>query len=478
LLDSENLEKFRILKKVLNNVSYNGIPLFNAIKIPLEPAFRNNNFNKNRIILTIRGLLSFIRNIFTVYNCLDKTLFEKKFLIIVDHNRVNHIELARVVSTGFLPEEVGFITKNKFVFKKLQTEITQVGYVRRKFFFPSISFRHLEHQFQSFRLIYPIKVEIHIKILILNFILSAYKHIDLYERLLNNTQKAVVTVCDALMNEHIITSVAKKKGIKTYTLQHGMVGETFVPVVSDYIFVWGDISKNELIELGVPEKKVIVSGKPLLKRKVENCLSRKQEIRRNFTRKYNLNPLSPVVIYFATNWGDKENRGLIKTFSSIMNLEISTIIKLRPGHGEKEKSQYKEWLSEIVPGINPLFITEEDVFEIFTAVDLLVTSYSGAPVEALAFGTASVILDIYDYMELPKILPHYHDCLIVKDEKSLKQLISRLLDEGGYSETLEEKAKVSAIKYFGNIANTSSATELISQTIQSNVMKKQSESSQ
>lgn len=88
------------------------------------------------------------------------------------------------------------------------------------------------------------------------FLISLAKvNIDAIEVMLDDIDvKLVVTFCDALFEDSLITQVAKEKGIKTATLQHGQyhIVNKDVPenlalnnLVSDYLFSWGKATVNE-----------------------------------------------------------------------------------------------------------------------------------------------------------------------------------------------------------------------------------------
>lgn len=84
-------------------------------------------------------------------------------------------------------------------------------------------------------------------------------------------EKILITFFDSNFEENLLTQYFKEKGKKTITLQHGQYRcleegkedsniEAYKNFLSDYIFVWGEKTKNELLKVGIEEKKIKVVG--------------------------------------------------------------------------------------------------------------------------------------------------------------------------------------------------------------------------
>lgn len=76
---------------------------------------------------------------------------------------------------------------------------------------------------------------------------------------------------DVMSDQIMLIEYAKKKGIPTIVLQHGSKGTSRYyfpfnqPVLADKICVWGQAMKDRLLETGTPEKKIEITGTPLIK---------------------------------------------------------------------------------------------------------------------------------------------------------------------------------------------------------------------
>lgn len=86
------------------------------------------------------------------------------------------------------------------------------------------------------------------------------------------SDKFLMTFCDAMPHENILTQIAKKQGKKTFTLQHGQYrilnknnispdAEVYENFISDYMLVWGQATIDEFAKYGIDKSRLIVSGR-------------------------------------------------------------------------------------------------------------------------------------------------------------------------------------------------------------------------
>lgn len=87
-----------------------------------------------------------------------------------------------------------------------------------------------------------------------------------------NEAKSFVTWNDVYLVERKMIDFARKRGLKTFVMQHGRRGSSRYyppfnePIYADIMLVWGEADKNALVEAGHPENKIEVVGSPLLKK--------------------------------------------------------------------------------------------------------------------------------------------------------------------------------------------------------------------
>jgi len=114
-----------------------------------------------------------------------------------------------------------------------------------------------------------------------------------------------------------LVAIAKSLGKKTVLLQHGgfqnykfRISEPFNEnLLSDVICVWGERDKKNLLELGVPENRIFITGSPIFK---------------------HLKPKVPheKTIVFATEHGNEDIPENLCIAGTIRKLGINTITKL------------------------------------------------------------------------------------------------------------------------------------------------------
>lgn len=433
------------IKNLLDKYIYQGINFYDVIKTQVFLQLRNDDvYGKNNIKLFFERLLSFFWSILRDLIFFNRCELNNKYVFVIDHSREDLVTMELEVIQHFEKEEVIIFTENKKVYDKLKYENVPIYNTTK---ITSLSFNNIVSQLA---MLVKIAVKLMFKVDFCTFMgmmlvcVDGVKCIDRYRKILTPDIKSILTLCDAHMNENAITRVANEKGIPTYTLQHGLVNEQWLPVVSDKIFVWGEKTKNKLLDMHVPEEKIVIAGRLLLDKKMEECFSREKEIRHRFVRKWRLNPDKLIVAFFATNWGQKESRGFLETFTSILDLDVEGIVKLRSSNSEKDIKEHISWLNEMGRSEVPVLV-HEDIYEIFTAVDVLVTSHSGSAVEAMAFRSIPVILDLYEYMKYPETLAHYDDCVVVKSKEDLRSFIESII---GKKEEIKRRKRA----YFENIA--------------------------
>ena len=110
-------------------------------------------------------------------------------------------------------------------------------------------------------------------------------------------------------------------------------------------------------------------------------------------------------------------------------------------------SLYKSWIeSSKVENIEIVY--KEDINSVLAQTDLVVTFHSGVPIEAMAYDIPSVLLDVFEYIDLKKLMGHYEDCLIVNKEEEYVELIKKIIEIPDYYDSLVNDLKRIKPKYF------------------------------
>lgn len=456
-------------KESVGELQYRNVSVFGLLRLPAFLEFKNYYGIHHTSWQRLRGFLAIALRLAAglVYPLLRgikrgelKGLKDCDIVFVIDHNRPVLLEMSMEVFREFSDLKSALCTTDANIASKLRDQFAQTVIApesARQIFGGKEHWNSLWQFVRAAR-----KLNAYLLLSMVQSLVRSMQYVDFYRQLLaEGRPKAIVTLCDLHNHEFAVTSVANELGIHTYTLQHGMAPDA--PVISERIFVWGEVSRRELMKLGVAESKIVISGRLQLDNIVNSYLPRKNEVRAAFVEEYGFDPKKPIVVYFATNWGERENRGLFKCFSSILDQDVSILVKLRPNFGEVQRIQYQRWLQEWGARRVPIVI-EEDIYRIFTACDLLVTCHSGAAVEAMPFETVSVILDIFPEMNLSRLLPHYQDCVVVHSSQELDAFVDRICADPEYLISLKRQSMAKAGEYYANQKGRSS-TKLVSHEI-------------
>lgn len=230
--------------------------------------------------------------------------------------------------------------------------------------------------------------------------------------------KCIVTELDRTSIPSPLILSARKYGILTITLTHGIISEYgFTPLFADHIFCWGKFQMAQLISQGVEPGRISITGNPMFK--TFNLLADKRNINISGTIKVCL-AISPE--------GDGMNRLLIKNFiNAIQGCEhVIGIIKLHPNLNKKSFS----WVQSMSPSIQILESSDIKNSELFIAIDLLLIRYSGIANEALASGTPVVVLNPENIDELNVLqlaLTQSGGCELATNDKELIMIFKKVL---------------------------------------------------
>lgn len=428
------------LKLILEDLTNKFSPMLNSIRVPLALLLSERQNKRHStvdfLVDRISNLQFMLRALFSYKGKSRAFSVEPaKFVFVIDHNREPLIKVFIDLMEKIPDEDICIFTANKSVFRRLKrSEPYNVIYVNTL----------VNLRFKSIYYCREVMLEIlqkdpaasHFdKFSIFAALLKVDAYQALYENLLSSDVKSVVTLCDANLHEQVVSRVANKKLVKTFTLQHGMINALWFPIVSDHFFVWNEHTKVVCQDqYGVDQSKMIVAGNPFFESKTQ--FKKKSDI---FT-----------ITYIVTNWGEKENRELFKLFKKISYLDgIRLVVKLRPNPPFKMLAMYKSWMSELEKKkIDVRY--KENIGEILDQSNLLVTFHSGVPVDAMAYGVPSVLLDIFEEIRLDELVVHYDDCAVVRNEKDYIDLIVKIVSDDSFYQSLVGETKIARDKYLSN----------------------------
>jgi hypothetical protein len=282
----------------------------------------------------------------------------------------------------------------------------------------------------------------------------------------------VVTMSDRHPNEYVITEVAKNNNIRTYTNQHGWFGKAvlpaYLPIASEKIFVWGDRSREHLLENNVDEKKIVVAGNSKFDRVYMHYRVRREEIRNAFIDKYHLNPNKLVLTYISAGIAPpyisyKDAFELFECFCQSADLAFNLVVKIRPA--QDNAGVFRTWMKRLDVSEDRVLLYGEDLYEAFAATDIAVTSMTSAGIEAIGFGLTTIALNIIHGIDLKDFLSYNGDAIECNSRTEYRNTIERLFYDPEYFVREKIKAERASRKYFRNAENFNTS-EFISKYIQ------------
>ncbi|CAB1057772.1 hypothetical protein D1BOALGB6SA_2527 [Olavius sp. associated proteobacterium Delta 1] len=452
-------KKLEQLKKELRDIKYRNIDTYGIMKIPIWMLLRARYLLPHQTVRSkFKEFLWFIKELtrLIIYKkgCSNLSSNEprKHVIFILDHDQPTFLKMQFDLMKKFDCESLTIITFDKGLYPRNKSQFKNVYYTGEFEQTIHLTLSHLKTALKFIREIPIIRKEnLLFKLRCCRDLLIAMKWIDFYHNYLDiNAHKAIVTLSDLHCHENVITNVGNIKGVKTFSLQHGLVSANDIPVSSDRIFVWGEKTKRELVKYDVPEEKVVVAGYPSLDKILRKYSEKKEIIKQSYFKQYSQGVKKPIVTYIAGNFGPDEESKLFESFLSISDLDILPVVKLKATLGNKQIELYKQRIRRLPHKHNICLRINSDLHEILTATDILVGFVSSVVVEALPFSVICVVLDLFDYIDLKTMLPHYSDCQVVHNDRELRELIGRIISDPGYCSMLKNNSLSNSKKYFNN----------------------------
>lgn len=441
----------------LEGLTYEGVPVFHFLKITTYLHFKNRYLHQQwgRIHKCKSLAWQVVRQLW----CPDRIGPAQSFasagadyILVIDHYQPNFILLMLRMAVEFGEDRVLILTKDRRIEAELQGAFAGPCYTPTLERTMRVKPAHLRLLAVVYRKTPLFRNEgKFFTLACFADALTTMKMFDFYLTHLDPAQvQAVLTLSDVHPFETAVTKAAGEKGIPNFTLQHGVPEVMFTPVHSDRIFVWGEKSRQDLLRLGVPPEKIVISGCPLLDEAAAKCKASAPSLRASFRARHPRgNSSGRLVTYIATNLGNREERALLAAFAATWNLGILPVVRLKPTHDQKQVQEFRDWISELGGASEVQVSMTDDLYELLTVSDVVVGSQSSVVVESLAFGCIPVLLDILPEYDLRLINPHYGECLIARDADALKRMISRMTEDPAYFKQLQEAYAAIAGRYFG-----------------------------
>lgn len=226
---------------------------------------------------------------------------------------------------------------------------------------------------------------------------------------------------------------------------------------SDYILVWGNFSKNGLIERGIPEQKIIITGSPT----ADLLLSR--EVKRDAIIKKAGADGKKRTIFFATSdmvgarlWTRQEFEktiGIVAKAADEMGVQL--FVKIHPFHFGREPDYLKRFSAHR----NIFPVNDIDSYDLLYACDAFISDVSSLLLESVALGKPTAVINITgrDFVSapFPKIYVDEGVAMLIKETAGIKNNIEKLLSPN-FSEKGSKKREKFIIEHLYRLDGKSS----------------------
>jgi UDP-N-acetylglucosamine 2-epimerase len=237
----------------------------------------------------------------------------------------------------------------------------------------------------------------------------------------------IIVMTDTTPPCRVAVLVGKLAGIPTLLLLHsGMVGRNYdcPHFVVDKIAVTGEFAKNKLMDCGIENERIVITGQPSYDSLIE---AQKHFSRNAICRKLGLDPAKKIIVYTTENLPPKENekmaRIICRTVKGLPNVEF--VIKVHPS--ELDLSVYKNVTEEL--RLNVLITRDAPIYAVLYVSDVVITGFSATALDGMILDKPVITVNLTGF-EDPLPFAESGAAIGVYEEKDLVEALEKgLYDE-------------------------------------------------
>ena len=244
----------------------------------------------------------------------------------------------------------------------------------------------------------------------------------------------IIVMTDTTPPCRVAVLVGKLAGIPTLLLLHsGMVGSNYdcPPFIVDKIAVTGEFAKNKLMDCGIENERIIVTGQPSYDSLIE---AQKHFSRNDICKKLGLDPAKKIIVYTTENLPPKENeqmaRIICRTVKGLPNVEF--VIKVHPS--ELDLSVYKNVTEEL--RLNALITREAPIYAVLYVSDVVITGFSATALDGMILDKPVITVNLTG-LEDPLPFAESGAAIGVYEEKNLVEALEKGLHDEKSRESLK-----------------------------------------
>ena len=274
-------------------------------------------------------------------------------------------------------------------------------------------------------------------------IFRSFSIIEIVEYLLlENKFKTLVGITDGERLERIAILLAKKLKIKNFSMLPIIVHpEVYFSswFKAEKIFVQGQKGVEILEELGYDKNKLIVTGNP----KYDSFHKLNKEKSKKYLRKKFGLSFEKIILVGMSRWHKDDEIWLSNLIKFCNENKFGIIIKIHPAYkiANHEESELKiKFIKKSCRNYNFLITYDENIYELISACDILVTEFSTVGVEAVLLGRPVVIINFLkeDSEEFVERLDKFNASFYIEDYGSLENIIKEILENNKILEKLRD----------------------------------------
>ena len=265
---------------------------------------------------------------------------------------------------------------------------------------------------------------------------------------------AIVSTSDLWPFDHAVFSEARRMGIPSFVIQHGITSRCWWPCVADKLLLWGEHFRDELLALGAPADRLAVCGMPA----ADSLFRRYQQEGFDRPRK----AASSYVILSHTH-----ARTMFPNLYSKYGNLVKAVVAATPSvqwsiklHPSEDECYYKDMVDLQNLRILPRSTTLE---EAVTQTDVACTLYSTAGFEAMMMRRPLVVFDLAPVIHEYAWWPKHGGGFYVSTAEAMCDFVKNASSDGTFLSDLVTKQNQFLAQSF---ANPGKAAEAVLDTIE------------
>jgi hypothetical protein len=212
--------------------------------------------------------------------------------------------------------------------------------------------------------------------------------------------RLIFTEADRKYPDSIIIQVARKMGIPSVTLVHGVRGgnrfysSLEVPLIADRLVVWGEWMQRDYIQLGVSEDQVLVGGYP----RIHPITNTDRRIARELLDSQGVLRGKKIIVMLNNNLS--KDKPAVELFVNAQHLAPDCYFMIRP-HPQENLDWYR---THVPDGLQKVQDPHRwTLMQSLSVANVVVGAGSTACIDAILVGVPLILLQssILDYGEIP-----------------------------------------------------------------------------